>query len=140
ARQELRDLVREWNRLQGLTILLTSHDAGDIEAVCDRVVVVNHGRVVLDGLVNDVRREYLGAKVIHVVFHDKAREINLPGVKILKSEGHSLSLECDDRRTPIQEVITAVMSAGSVADITIEDPPLEEVIAHIYGSKAVKEV
>jgi ABC-2 type transport system ATP-binding protein len=140
ARQELRDLVREWNRAKGLTILLTSHDAGDIEAVCDRVVVINHGRIVLDGKVADVKREYLGAKVIHVVFHDTPQEIVLPGVKTLKAEGYSLSLECDDRRTPIQKVIASVMSAGSVADITIEDPPLEEVIAHIYGSKAVREV
>ncbi len=69
ARQELRDLIREWNRDIGLTIFLTSHDAGDIENVCDRVVVVNYGRIVLDGTVSAMRRDHLGAKILRVIFH-----------------------------------------------------------------------
>src|SRR6185295_2907684 len=64
ARQELRDLIREWNRQEGLTVFLTSHDAGDIEHVAERVIVINHGRVVLDDQVADVRRQYLGSKVV----------------------------------------------------------------------------
>lgn len=59
ARQELRQIVREWNRDDGLTVFLTSHDAGDIEAVSERVVVINHGQIVLDDKVENVRKDQL---------------------------------------------------------------------------------
>src|SRR6266496_637222 len=68
ARQELRDLIREWNRDEGVTIFLTSHDAGDIEHVAERVIVINHGRVVVDDQVQAVRKQYLGTKILHVQF------------------------------------------------------------------------
>jgi len=133
ARQELRDLISEWNRDEGLTIFLTSHDAGDIESVAKRVIVINHGRVVLDDTVSAMKRQYLCEKVIGVKFHDEHKSFNVPGVKILKSNVHALKLEVDTRVTAIEKVLHEVMQTGSVADITIEDPPLEEIIAHIYG-------
>jgi ABC-2 type transport system ATP-binding protein len=136
ARQELRDLIREWNRDRGLTVFLTSHDAGDIESVCDRVVVVNHGRIVLDDSVSEMRRDYFGSKILRVIFHEQPLAVNLDGVRVISADEYSLELEVDIRSMPIQKVINAVLEAGSVADITIEDPPLEEIIAHIYGTES----
>ena len=133
ARQELRDLIREWNREEGVTVFLTSHDAGDIERVARRVIVINHGRVVLDDKVSAMRRTYLGSKVLSVKFHEPHAGIDLPGVTTLKATEYALKLEVDTHVTPIERVMVEILRAGSVADIAIEDPPLEEVIAHIYG-------
>jgi ABC-2 type transport system ATP-binding protein len=68
ARQELRKIVREWNREDGLTVFLTSHDAGDIEAVSERVVVINHGQIVLDDKVENVRKDDLTLEdvIVHI--------------------------------------------------------------------------
>ena len=85
ARQELRDLIREWNRNQGLTVFLTSHDAGDIESVARRVVVINHGRVVIDDKVSTVRRRYLGEKVVSAMFHEPPAEFELVGVTVMNA-------------------------------------------------------
>ena len=134
ARQELRDLIREWNAQDGLTVFLTSHDAGDIEQVSKRVVVINHGRVVLDDRVSNVRRQYLGEKVLDVRFASEPRPIEIAGVRELKRSGYALKLEVDTGRASIEQVMNEVLRAGSVADISIEDPPLESVIAHIYQS------
>ncbi|MFN6482669.1 MULTISPECIES: ATP-binding cassette domain-containing protein [unclassified Nostoc] len=136
ARQELRDLIREWNRDEGVTVFLTSHDAGDIEQVAQRVVVINHGRVVLDDKVSAMRRQYLGSKILSVKFHTSPAQISLPGVTQLKAGEYGLKLEVNTRITPIETVMTKILQAGSVADIAIEDPPLEEVIAHIYAQAA----
>jgi ABC-2 type transport system ATP-binding protein len=136
ARQELRDLIQEWNREEGVTVFLTSHDAGDIESVAKRVIVVNHGRVVLDDKVSSVRRKYFSSKVLSVKFQDGHRDFDLNGVRVLKSTGYAVRLEVDTAVTRIESAVTAVLSAGTVLDITIEDPPLEEVIAHIYGQAA----
>src|SRR5258707_5543551 len=72
ARQELRDLIREWNQQEGVTVFLTSHDAGDIERVVKRVIVINHGCVVFDDKVSTMRRRYLGSKILSVRFHAPA--------------------------------------------------------------------
>jgi ABC-2 type transport system ATP-binding protein len=133
ARQELRDLIREWNRTELMTVFLTSHDAGDIEHVARRVIVINHGRIVLDDAVSSLRRQFLGAKILDVRFAESPAAFELAGVRELKRDGYALKLEVDTTRTNIEAVMIAVLRAGSVADISIEDPPLEEVIAHIYG-------
>ncbi len=132
ARQELRDLIREWNQEEGVTIFLTSHDAGDVERVARRVIVINHGRVVLDDKVSAMRRQYLGSKILSVKFHEPPSKIELPGVTLLKAAEYALKLQVDTRLTAIEGVMNEVLRAGSVADISVEDPPLEEVIAHIY--------
>jgi len=136
ARQELRDLILEWNRDEGLTVFLTSHDAGDVERVARRVIVINHGRLVFDDKVSALRRQYLGSKILSVKFHAVPTVIDLPGVTTLKSNEYAFKLEIDTRVTPIEQVMAEVLRAGPVADIAIEDPPLEEVIAHIYGQSA----
>jgi ABC-2 type transport system ATP-binding protein len=129
-------LIRQWNREEGLTVFLTSHDAGDIESVARRVIVVNHGCVVLDDKVSTVRRRYLGSKVLSVKFHERPAAVELPGVSVVKTSDYALKLEVDTRIAPIEMVINKVLEAGAVADITIEDPPLEEIIAHIYAAGA----
>ncbi len=134
ARQELRDLIREWNQENGVTVFLTSHDAGDIQHVAKRVIVINHGRVVLDDRVSRVRRQYLREKVLSVKYADTPESITLEGVKTLKESGHAFKFEVDTLAVPIERVMTEIMRIGSVVDITIEDPPLEEVIAHIYST------
>jgi ABC-2 type transport system ATP-binding protein len=133
ARQELRDLIREWNQSEGVTVLLTSHDAGDIEHVAERVIVMNHGRIVVDDQVANVRRQYMGTKLLRVQFQEMPLEINMEGVTITHRAGYERTLKVDTRMTPIQTVIAKVLGSAPVADIAVEDPPLEEVIARIYA-------
>ncbi len=133
ARQELRDLIREWNRDEGLTVFLTSHDAGDIEHVAKRVIVINHGRVVIDDKVSRIRREFLRSKVLSVKFHETPQPISLPGVEVFEAVGYAIKLNVDTTIVPIEKVVETVLQCAPVADITIENPPLEDVIAHIYA-------
>lgn len=134
ARMELRELIRQWNHEDGLTVFLTSHDAGDIEAVAERVVIVNHGQIVLDDSVANMRRNYLASKVLKIRFHEIIPKVDISGVSVIAQSDYAVELEIDSRIVPIQRVIDEVIRLGNVADITIEDPPLEDIIAHIYGS------
>jgi ABC-2 type transport system ATP-binding protein len=136
ARQELREVLRQWNSQDGLTILLTSHDAGDIEQVAKRVLIVNHGRIVLDDQVEDLRRRYFETKILEVRFAAAPTKITLAGVETISQGSLTLKLAVNTQITSIESVMQAVLRAGSVVDIAIEDPPLEEVIAHIYQSQA----
>jgi len=136
ARQELRDLVREWNTQTGATIFLTSHDAGDIEHVAQRVIVINHGRVIVDGPVSDVRRRYVSTRIVRAQFQELPSPIDVPGSVIRSQSAYECVLEVDVSVTPVQDAIARLVKAAPIADIAVEDPPLERVISRIYKEHA----
>ncbi|CAN5898382.1 ABC transporter ATP-binding protein [soil metagenome] len=134
AKAAIRDFIREHARDHGQTVLLTSHDTRDIELVCDRVIVVNQGRIVVDQPTDQLRRRFLGRKIITFKSAGQGVSLNLPGVTRRASEAHATILEVDTKLTRVEQVIAAAMADGGIEDVTIEDPPMEEVIAEIYAS------
>jgi ABC-2 type transport system ATP-binding protein len=137
AKQQIRLLIRELNQNEGVSVLLTSHDAGDIEHLCKRVIVINHGTVMFDDRVSTLRRRYLRRKVIDLRLKEELETLpELPGVAILKARGFGVKLEVDTERQSIEQVMATLMGTLSIADITIEDPPMEEIIAAMYQDQA----
>lgn len=132
ARQVIRDLIRQANREDGTTIFLTSHDAGDIEQLCKRVLIINHGQVILDGSVSALRRDYLKSKVVDLRLDGSPDGFSFPGVEILKASPYGLKLLVDTERQGIEAVLAHLVGNYRVLDITISDPPLEKIIAEIY--------
>jgi ABC-2 type transport system ATP-binding protein len=136
AKQQIRAIIRELNQQEGVTVLLTSHDAGDIEQLCKRAIVINHGAVVFDGRVSTLKRRYLKRKVIDLRLREEAAGLPpMEGVAVVKAQGLGAKLEVDTERRPIAEVIARLVAELPIADITIEDPPMEEIIAAIYREK-----
>jgi ABC-2 type transport system ATP-binding protein len=137
AKQRIRDTVRLMNEREGVGVLLTSHDAGDIEALCKRVIIVNHGRIVYQDKVSTLKRQYLTSKLVEVRFAESVPEgFHIEGTELLKvGKGrYGVKIEFDTRRTPVEAVITRLAEAGELVDVTIEDPSLEEVIRTIYAA------
>ena len=133
AKQQIRDAIRTLNESEDTTIFLTSHDAGDIENLCKRVIIINHGQVIFDDRTSVLKRQYLRRKVIDVRFAEALQEpFSLPGVKTVKQGIYGVKLEFDGSQVPVEEVIQKVMAVRRCNDINITDPPLEEIIAEIY--------
>jgi ABC-2 type transport system ATP-binding protein len=136
AKQQIRTIIRELNQKDGVTVLLTSHDAGDIEHLCKRAMVINHGTVVFDDRVSTLRRRYLKRKVIDLRLREEVAALPaLDGVEVVKAQGYGVKLEVNTEGRAIAEVIATLVAALPIADITIEDPPMEEIIAAIYQEK-----
>lgn len=134
AKAAIRDFVREHARDHGLTVALTSHDTRDIELVCERVIVVNQGRIVVDQPTDQLRRRFLGRKIVTLQSASAELKLDLPGVTKRPSAQHATILEVDTGVTRIEQVIAAAFAHGGVEDVTIEDPPMEEVIHDIYAN------
>jgi ABC-2 type transport system ATP-binding protein len=134
AKQRIRDLIRHLNREEGVTVFLTSHDAGDIEQLCKRVIVVNHGSIILNTSVSTLRRKYLQHKIIGLKLQDPVppEGIALRGATVLKSSTYGVKLQVDTAQTSMEAIISYLVAHHHVADITIEDPPMEQIIAAIY--------
>jgi ABC-2 type transport system ATP-binding protein len=136
AKQRFRDLLVRLNAEAGTTIFLTSHDVADVEAVAQRVIVMNHGAVIYDDAVAAMRRTLLATKLIDVGLAEPAEMLVLDGVRVVEHTNALARLEVDTRRRPVREVLDAVLDSWAVADISVVDPPLEQVIAEIYTAPA----
>ncbi len=133
AKQHIRDAIRRMNVEEGVGVLLTSHDAGDLEALCKRVIIVNHGQIVYEDKVSNLKRRFLTTKLVEVRYaQELARDFSIEGVEILKVGHYGVKLKFDSTETAVDAVISHLSEAGDIVDITISDPPLEEVIARIY--------
>jgi len=134
AKQHIRDAIRTMSQEEGVGVLLTSHDAGDLEALCHRVIIINHGQIVYQDKVSNLKRKFLTRKTVEVRYAEEVNvNFNLEGMETLKTGRYGVKLSFDTRTTPADAVLMRLSAAGTLVDITISDPPLEEVIANIYG-------
>jgi ABC-2 type transport system ATP-binding protein len=135
VRQSIRDLIRRMNSEEQTTVFLTSHDTGDIEKICRRAIVINHGRIVWDGTIKDMKYRLLRRKVIDLKL-DAPLRLKAKGVEVLKTREYSAKLEVDLERASLDEVVSLIMRDNRVEDITISNPPMEEIITRIYKGEA----
>lgn len=131
VKASIRDLIRRMNEEERTTIFLTSHDAGDIEKICRRAIVINHGRIVWDGTIKDMKYRLLRRKVIDLKL-DAPLRLEAAGVEVLKSRPYSAKLAVDLACASLDEVVSRIMRDNHVEDITISNPPMEEIITRIY--------
>jgi ABC-type uncharacterized transport system, ATPase component len=139
VKQRIRELILEMNREEGTTIFLTSHDAGDVEKLCDRAIVINHGRLVFDGQVDFMKQQFLTHKTVQLVLENDPGKLELDGVTVTSLNGSRLTLSVDTERTTIESVLSALMASHRIVDMTVQDPPMEDIITRMYGTFQVKE-
>jgi ABC-2 type transport system ATP-binding protein len=139
AKQRIRDAIREMAKRENVGVLLTSHDAGDLEALCKRVIIINHGQIVYQDKVSTLKRSFLTSKLVEVRYAEQIPvSFQIDGTETLKvaKERYGAKLRFDTRKTPVEKVMADLSAAGTLVDITVSDPPLEEVIAKIYQTAA----
>lgn len=128
----VRDFVKRLNRERGVTVLLTTHDMHDIEALAERVLVIGHGRVLADSPFDALRATVLAQRRLFVDFAGDAPDLALPGAEIRVRDGRSVELAFDPRVTGAPALIAAITAKHAVEDIHVEQPAIEEVIARFY--------
>jgi ABC-2 type transport system ATP-binding protein len=136
AKSRFRDLIVRINEQRRTTILLTSHDVSDIEQVARRVIVINHGRLIYDDRVSQMRRALMGRKMVDVRFEHPPDAIEIVGARLVKLSGAGAKLVVDTELRPIRAVLDDLLDRYQVVDISVSDPPLEEIVSHIYARPA----
>jgi ABC-2 type transport system ATP-binding protein len=136
AKAAIRDVLREQSRRDGKTLLFTSHDTGDMESVCERVIIIHHGRVLVDQSLAELRRAYSRRKLLTLQTAEADVVVDLPGTRVVARAPHRLELEVDLDRVRVEQVVAHVIGRAGLRDLTVNDPPLEEVIRALYGRAA----
>src|SRR3954453_10539311 len=132
SKGRLREFLRTLNAERGTTLLLTTHDLQDIEALCRRVVVIDHGTAVFDGPLADLHRHGGSTRTLVVDLVDEAPPISVAGAEPRKVDGprQRLTFPADASAAP---VVAAVAASYDVADLSIQEPAIEDVIRQIYA-------
>lgn len=131
--QNLREFIRAYNRKYKATILLTSHYMGDVEALCKRIIVINHGRILFDGLLEDLVKKHAPYKLITVVLNNMVNPQKLEGLGEVKSFRYP-ELVLTVSRENAGEAAAKVLKALPVEDVTIENPSVEDIIRDVFSA------
>jgi ABC-2 type transport system ATP-binding protein len=132
AKDKLRDFILKVNKEHKTTFIVTTHDMQDIEKLCKRVIIINYGKIIYDGPLDDIKKKYFTDKHIEVKFSDKISSFKFRGCKVIEKQEYQLKLELDTAKSPVQDLINHLLKNYDVADITVADPPIEEIIKKIY--------
>jgi ABC-2 type transport system ATP-binding protein len=133
--KRIRTFIAGYNRRYGATVLLTSHYMADVEALCRRVIVIHHGRILFDGQLSSLAGRFAAYKTIGVVLEDGATDLSAYG-EVLHTDGDRITLRVPKDET--SRVTARLLSDHSVMDLTIEDPPIEDVIEMVFAQEAIE--
>ena len=134
VKENIRTFIKRMNKEYKTTIFLTSHDVGDIEKLCKRVIIINNGQVVLDDSMENLKYHYLNKKIVEVKTKEKVNLDDEPGITILKDKGYNLKIEVDTQKRSVTDAIKLI-NPENIVDINISNIPLEDIISNIYKNE-----
>jgi ABC-2 type transport system ATP-binding protein len=133
--KRIRSFVEEYNRRHGATVLLTSHYMADVEALCRRVIVIHHGRILFDGDLTALSDRFAAYKTIEAVVEGVAGDLSGYG-DVLARDGERVTLRVPKAETA--RVTARLLSEQNVHDLTVEDPPIEDVIELVFARESAE--
>lgn len=133
--KRIRSFIAEYNQRHGATVLLTSHYMADVVALCRRVIVIHHGRVLFDGDLSALSDRFAAYKTIDVALADGSGPLDSYG-EVLERDGDRVKLRVP--KAEAARIAARLLGEQHVADLTIEEPPIEDVIEVVFAQKAAE--
>ena len=133
----VRNFVKRINKENGVTVVLTTHDMGDVEALTDRVMLIGKGQLLYDGSFNKMKSKYNTANILTVDYDAGGDMIAPENTTIISNENGRAVISVDTKKTPVSGVISVLSNRLTVRDITVEARPIEEIIAEVYEEYSI---
>ncbi|RJR28933.1 ATP-binding cassette domain-containing protein [Candidatus Microgenomates bacterium] len=131
TQKSLRKIIKEYNKKYGSTILLTSHYMRDVQELCKRIIIIDHGTIIYDGNLSEIIKKYTATKRISIYLIDKAPKRSfLKFGKVVEYEDHNVVIEV--KRKDVPQVASKILQELSVEDIDILETPIEDVIDQVF--------
>lgn len=139
VKKKVRRMIRTLNEKYNTTIFITSHDISDIEKLCSRIILINHGKVMLDNRLEDIKHSFLTKKKIEASFVEQLTEDNLKeafkNYDVLTNLGEKIQIEFDESIITTANVVKILMKLGTLQDLSINNTSLENIIYDIYTTQ-----
>ena len=131
VKEKVRNAILKINKEKGTTIFLTSHDLGDIEKLCERIIIIDHGRIIKDESLENLKKDYLKERFITILYEDSIEAVKFD-YPIVSKETNKVVIKVDTSINSVSNILEKFMKYGNVVDIEAIPVPLEEVIYDIY--------
>ncbi len=128
----VRNFIKSINKEKKVTVILTTHDMNDIEALAERILLIGKGRILYDGGLNSLRNRFGTNKTITVDYVENNRPLEIMSTKLLYWSPERASLYVDTGKINVSEVISMLSEKLELLDVTVENPPIEEIIVKLY--------
>jgi len=145
AKDHIRQFLREINQRYRTTILLTTHDLDDIEELCRRIMIIDHGRLLYDGPLALLKQKLLRTKQVKFVLKDSeqvahARGLERTDLRLEQVDELTYRIVFDRTEVPTADLIRQILATVEIRDLLIEDEPIEEIVKRIYAGEALRQV
>lgn len=142
AKERIREFIKHVHRERGVTVLLTTHDISDVERLCERVMIIDRGRLLYDGTLAELNRRFESDWSLVVTLDDgkaDGMDLSLPGLESPRREGGQVIYRFDHRKMAAAELIQQILPRLPIADIEVRRPAVEETVRRIYEEKLLLE-
>lgn len=130
-KEKVRNAILKLNKEENTTIFLTSHDLGDIEKLCERIIIVDKGTIIKDETLENLKKDYLKERFITIMYEDNIEEVEFDYPTVSK-EKNKVVIKIDTSINSVSNILERFMKYGNVIDLEAMTVPLEEVIYDIY--------
>ena len=132
VKERIRQFIKEINIERKTTVILTTHDLLDIEALCNRIMIIDHGKVIYDGSIDEIRRRFGTESTLLIDFKEPPDELEVDGALEIQLKGIRASIKFDRKRFAASDLISEIAGKYPVLDLTIEDISLDGIIRDVY--------
>jgi len=136
AKARVREFLQRVNRERGVTVLLTTHDLSDVERLCSRMLIIDHGRVIYDGGIDELKELEGAERTLIVDLEEPAPPLELEGARVERVDGPRQWLKFRREEVSAADLVAAVAERAAVVDLAIEEPDIEQIVARIYRGEA----
>lgn len=137
AKDRMRDFIKQVNKKKKTTFIITTHDMQDIEKLCKRIIIIDNGQIIYNGPLKKIMKKFLNKKIINVKADSKIpSKLRLKNCRIIEQKKYKLKIEISTKKTKIKDIVNYLITKLDIADITISEPPIEEIIQEIYMKNA----
>jgi ABC-2 type transport system ATP-binding protein len=132
AKARVREFLASVNRERGVTVLLTTHDLSDIERLCRRLLIIDHGRVIYDGGLDSLIERYGKERTLIVDLEEPADPLEVAGTRVVRVDGPRQWLRFRRDEVSAAQLTAAVAAQAALVDLAIDEPDIEDVVRRIY--------
>jgi len=140
VKERIRDFIKAECISKGMTVMLTTHDLGDIEELCQRVIIIDDGRIIYDGPIDTIKKKFGKYREITFETVEEVKTVDLPeGAEMLSTDDHKVQIRFDRTVSTASKVAGMVMNQIDVRDFSLSEPELSDIVKQIYNGALERE-
>jgi len=138
AKERIRQFILHINRQRGTTVLLTTHDLSDVEKLCERVMIIDQGRLLFDGKLDNLRERFGGTRELIVYFAQEYESVAVEGAQIVGRDGTRVTYRFERGTITASELIGRLSARYRIRDLQVREPEIEEIVRRIYEGRLLE--